>query len=201
MAIPRLWALSAALGWYLAFTTGFAYAQAPACSCSFKEPPWEAYGTKAACSTIVRKGGTSCEIEFGGISTDPKVAAQVLGVNPTEYARQGYDVLGTFLQYLRDNKREALADPKFLAIALPIFMRGVYLSHPLSDDGISQARSLDAAIRSFSEKYSGQVSKVFLGFAPELKVTVNDANFTVGKGYLTVSSSFGFIFTRYMPAE
>jgi hypothetical protein len=171
------------------------------CPCSFKDPPWEAYGTKAACTAIVRKGGTSCEIEFGGISADPKVAAQVLGVNPADYTRQMYDVLQQFLQYLRDNKRDALADPKFLATALPSFMRGAYFRHPLNDENISQARSLDAAIVTFLAKDAGQVSKVFLGGAPPFKDTFNGATFSVERGSLTVDHPFGVLITRYMPAE
>jgi hypothetical protein len=207
MDAPRLFpkistfSISAALGWYFVFSIGFAQAQAPGCPCRFKEAPWEAYGTKAACTTITRKGGTSCEIEFGGVSADPKVAEQVLGLKPSEYSRQVYEVLGTFLRYLRDNNREALADPKFLSTALPIFMRGAYLRQPINNDGISQAKSLDSAIMAFLEKYSDQVSKVFLGGAPDLKVIVNDANFTVGRGYVTVNHPFGFLITRYMPAE
>ena len=186
---------------YVPLVAGFAQAQAPICTCTFKEPPWEAYGTNAACSTIVRKGGTSCEIEFGGLSADPRIAAQILGLSPSEYSRQVYEVLGTFLQYLRDNRRADLANPKFLSIALPIFMRGVYLRPPLSDEAISQAKSLDVAITSFTEKYSDQVSNVFLGKQPNLKANVNGANFFVGRGYLTVESSLGFLVTRYMPAE
>jgi hypothetical protein len=206
MVAPRLYQFLptalAALGLYFAIVVGFAQAQSSICPCSFKEPPWEAYGTKAACTTIIRKGGTSCEVEFGGISTDQKTAAQVLGVNPAEYTGQVYEVLGAFLQYLRNNKREALADPKFLSVALPIFIRGAYLRRPLNDDDVRQARSLDSAIKAFLEKYSDQVSKIFLGNAPpDLKVTVNDANFVVGRGYLTVSHPIGFIVTRYMPAE
>jgi hypothetical protein len=186
---------------YVVLAAGFAQAQAPVCTCTFKEPPWEAYGTKAACSTLVRKGGTSCEIEFGGLSADPRIAAQILGLSPSEYSRQVYDVLGTFLQYLRDNQRTELANSKFLSIALPIFMRGVYLRQPLSDEAIIQAKSLDVAITSFSEKYSDQVSNVFLGKEPNLKANVNGVIFFVGRGYLTVESSLGFIVTRYMPAE
>jgi hypothetical protein len=207
MDAPRLFpkkatfSISAALSCCFVFMTGFAQAQAPSCPCTFKEAPWEAYGTKAACTTITRKGGTSCEIEFGGVSADPKVAEQVLGLKPSEYSAQVYEVLGTFLRYLKDNKREALADPKFLSTALPIFMRGAYLRRPINDDSISQAKSLDSAITTFLGKYSDQVSKVFLGNAPELKVTVNDANFTVGRGYVTVNHPFGFLITRYMPAE
>jgi hypothetical protein len=207
MDVPRLFTknaiflISVTLGWYFIFFIGSAQAQAPGCPCTFKEAPWEAYGTKAACTTISRKGGTSCEIEFGGVSADPNVVEQVLGLKPTEYFPRVYEVLGAFLQYLRDNKREALADPKFLSTALPIFMRGAYLRRPVSDDRISQAKSMDSAIMAFSEKYSDQVSKVFLGSAPELKVTVNDANFRVGRGYVTVDHPFAFLFTRYMPAE
>jgi hypothetical protein len=193
--------ISAALGWYFAFALGSVGAQSSVCPCSFKDPQWEAYGTKAACTAIVRKGGTSCEIEFGGISTDPKVAAQVLGVNPSEYTNQLYEVLGQFLRYLRDNKREALADPKFLSVALPLFMRGAYLRRPLNDENISQAKSLDSTIVAFVGKYSDQVSKVFLGNAPDMKVSVNDAMFTVGRGYVIVNHPFGVVITRYMPPE
>src|SRR5438552_2137660 len=78
----------AVLGWYVAFAIGFAQAQVPGCPCTFKEAPWEAYGTKAACTTITRKSGTSCEIEFGGVSADPKIAAQVLGLDPSAYTRE-----------------------------------------------------------------------------------------------------------------
>jgi hypothetical protein len=199
----RILSFSMALFWYLGIALAVAEAQSGSiCPCSFKEPPWEAYGTKAACTAIVRKGGTSCEIEFGGISADPKVASQVLGVDPSEYTKQMYDLLGQFLQYLRDNKRDALADPKFLSAALPFFMRGAYLRRPLSDAGVGQARSLDASIVDFTGKYSDQISKIFLGNAPpDLKVEVRDAQFIVGRGTVTVYSPFGSLITRYMPAE
>jgi hypothetical protein len=193
--------VSAALVWYFASAIGFAQAQAPGCPCTFKEAPWEAYGTKAACTTITRKGGTSCEIEFGGVSADPKIAAQVLGLDPSAYTRDAYKILGQFLQYLMDNKREALAEPKFLSVALPIFMRGAYLRRSLGEVDYKQVRSLDSAIINFLDKYSDQVSKVFLGGAPEFSVTIEDANFTIGRGYITVKHPFGLLITRYMPAE
>jgi hypothetical protein len=183
------------------FTIGSAFGQAPSCSCSFKETPWEAYGTKAGCTTITRKGGTSCEIEFGGVSTDPKVAAQVLGLDPAKYLPEAYDVLEQYIRYLRDNKREALADRKFLSIALPIFMRGAYLRRSFDDRDASLVKSLDATVQSFLEKYSDDVSKVFSGSAKGFSIVVNDANFVVGRGYITVSHSYGLIITRYMPSE
>ena len=138
--------VSAALGWYFAFAIGFAQAQAPGCPCTFKEAPWEAYGTKAACTTITRKGGTSCEIEFGGVSADPKIAAQVLGLDPSAYTKDAYEILGQFLRYLRDNKREALAEPKFLSIALPIFMRGAYLRRSLGDESCHRRGHGDSVV-------------------------------------------------------
>jgi hypothetical protein len=193
--------VSAALVWYCAFASGFAQAQAPGCQCTFKEAPWEAHGTKAACTAITRKGGTSCEIEFGGVSTDPKIAAQVLGLDRSAYTRDAYKILGQYLQYLMDNKREAMADPKFLSVALPIFMRGAYLRRSLGEADYKQVRSLDSDIINFLDKNSDQVSKVFLGYAQEFSVTIEDANFTVGKGYITVKHPFGFLITRYMPAE
>src|SRR5207248_6549418 len=112
----------------------------------------------AACTTITRKSGTSCEIEFGGVSADPKIAAQVIGLDQSAYTREVYEVLETFLQLLRDNKREAIAAPKLLSAALPIFMRGAYLRRPLNDDDIKQVRSLDKAITTFAGIYSEQVS-------------------------------------------
>jgi hypothetical protein len=189
------------VSWYFAFAIGFAQAQAPGCSCTFKEAPWESYGTKAACTTITRKGGTSCEVEFGGLSADPKIAAQVLGLDPSAYTRNVYETLGLFLQYLRDNKREALADPKFLSTALPIFMRGAYLRTPHGELNLSQVRSLDSAIIIFADKYSDEVSKVFLGGAKDFSITIEDANFRVGRGYITVRHPFGLLVTRYMPEE
>ncbi|MGY3485443.1 hypothetical protein ACVW1C_003326 [Bradyrhizobium sp. USDA 4011] len=193
--------VSAAAGWYFLFDIGIALAQAPGCPCTFKEAPWEAYGTKAACTTITRKSGTSCEVEFGGLGADPKIAAQVLGLDPAVYTRNVYETVGLFLQYLKDNNREALANPKFLSTAVPMFMRGAYLRTPRGDFNLSQVQSLDSAIIIFSEKYSDLVSKVFLGGASEFSTTIGDANFTVGRGYITVKHPFGLLITRYMPAE
>src|SRR5262249_2276738 len=102
-----------------------------ACECKFSRPPWEAFGAKAACSAFTRPGKTSCNIEFGGIGTDTKIAAEILGLDPTTYKRDTYDQLTTYLQLLRDDKKAQLIEPKFLSRALITFMRGAYLRGPL----------------------------------------------------------------------
>ena len=192
----------AALGWYPNLSVEPAQAQqGPICLCEFKEAPWEAYGTKAACSTFTRKGGTSCEIEFGGISADQKLIAEILRVNPTAYNAEAYNNLITFLQYLKEGRKLQLLDPKFISTALPTFMRGAYLRGPLDDNTIQQARSLDAAIKSFFEKYSDQVSSVFRGSSPEFSTEIGNATFTVGKGYIVVKHPAGILITRYIPPE
>jgi hypothetical protein len=193
-------ALIAALGWQ--FSSGMAPARAQgSCPCKFKEAPWEAYGTKAACTTYTRKGGTSCEVEFGGVGADPRLVAQILAIDPSRYQTETYDLLSRFLQYLRDNKKEQLVEPQFLSAALLVFMRGAYLRGPLDGDALNQTKSLDAAVRNFLEKYSGQISKVFTGSDKEFSEPIGNANFTVGKGYIIIRHTAGLLTTRYIPAE
>ncbi|MDA9505440.1 hypothetical protein XI09_12285 [Bradyrhizobium sp. CCBAU 11386] len=181
------------------FLVAPAQAQSPACSCTFKEAPWEAYGTKAACTTITRKGGTSCEIEFGGLSADPRIAS-ALGIDAADPSKV-YEVLETFLRLLRRNDRAALSQPRFLSEALPIFMRGAYLRPPHGELNAGQVRSLDKAVKIFADKYSDQVSKVFLGSTSEFSTTIDDASFTVGAGYIVVRHPFAVLVTRYLPQE
>ncbi|MDA9475058.1 hypothetical protein XI03_11215 [Bradyrhizobium sp. CCBAU 65884] len=181
------------------FAIASAQAQSPACSCTFKEAPWEAYGTKAACTTITRKGGTSCEIEFGGLSADPRIAS-ALGIDADDPSKV-YQVLETFLRLLRNNDRATLSQPRFLSEALPIFMRGAYLRPPHGDLNAGQVRSLDRAVKMFADKYSDQVSKVFLGSTSEFSTTIDEASFTVGPGYVVVRHPFAVLVTRYLPQE
>ena len=89
-------ALLAALGWQFSSDVAPAWAQGPVCPCKFRESPWEAYGTKAACTTYTRKGGTSCEVEFGGVGADPRLVAQVLAIDPSRYQTDTYDLLSRF---------------------------------------------------------------------------------------------------------
>jgi len=125
------------------------------------------------------------------------VIARALGVNPSAYEKETYDVLSRFLQYLRDNKRSDLTEPGFLSSTLMMFMRGAYLREPLDEN----TRTLDLAVRGFFEKSSGDVSLVFQGKIPELSAKINDATFRVGRGYILVEHPAGLLITRYMPAE
>src|SRR5262249_3722624 len=124
---------------------GPALAQEP-CPCNFKERPWHAVGTKALCTAWMMPGRTSCTIEFGGISTDMKLVAEVLGLDQAKYRAEVYDVITRYLQYLRDEKTKELVDPGFLSRALLIGMRGAYLRGPLSEAQRSQIKNLDAVM-------------------------------------------------------
>lgn len=189
--------ISATLGWYFAFGVGFAEAQND-CRCRFSKPPWEAFAPNTACTIIMHPGKTTCEIDFGGLGADRKLISGVLGEDPASYRRRTFNVLSEYLQYLRDNKQDLLADPKFLSTALPQFMRGAYLRASMDD--IEQVKKLDSAITDFIRKYPDEISQALQG-KRELSTKVGDAQFEVGKGYISVDHPAGRLITRYVPGE
>jgi hypothetical protein len=156
-------------------------AKQPRCTCDFAEPKWQAYGTNASCATFMHKGRTSCEIEFSGLDANPNLVRSVLGIDPREYRSEAFDILSKYLQYLRDDKRDDLADPGFLTIALPILMRGAYLRASPDGPTPDQIKALDGIIVEFIGKFSKDVSDVFLGRKSPFSTEFGDARFEIGK--------------------
>ncbi|WFU32388.1 hypothetical protein QA635_38925 [Bradyrhizobium brasilense] len=177
-----------------------AAAQVALCKCKFAKPPWEAFGTKAFCAAKMRPGLTTCEIAFAGFGADPKLVASVVGRDPVEYQQDVLDVLKAFEQYVAGNRAVGFT-PSFLSKALLVLMRGAYLRGPQDDKEIEQTKLLDAAIRGFLEKYSAQVTDVFLGKSPPFSTEVADAKLQIGRGTVNVEHAAGTIATIYIPAE
>lgn len=177
-----------------------AAAQVAQCKCKFAKPPWEAFGTKAFCAAKMRPGLTTCEIAFAGFGADPKLVASVVGRDPVEYQQDVLEVLKAFEQYVAGNRAVGLT-PSFLSKALLVLMRGAYLRGPQDDKEIEQTKLLDSAVRSFLEKYSGQVTDVFLGKSPPFSTEVADAKLQIGRGTVNVEHAAGTVATIYIPAE
>ena len=172
------------------------------CECRFADSKWQAFGTNAACTAFMGRSRTSCEVAFGGLGADVNVARSVLGSAYPEYQTQIIGVLRQYLDLLERNNRDGLADPKFIRTALPIFMRGAYFRVPRDDADAAEARILDAAVTGFFDKYSDDVSRVFLGKKEAFSTSVNDTKFEIGKGYIVLDDSLGGrLITSYMPAE
>ena len=102
------------------------------CECDFSEAPWEAYGTKAACTTWTRESRRSCEIAFGGLGAEPDLVAQVLGRDPKEYLDDVYTTIQSYFAALQANDTKTLTSPEFVQHVLPIFMRGAFLREPVT---------------------------------------------------------------------
>jgi hypothetical protein len=189
------WRVAVAGPFFAAMLSGQALAR---CDCEFDKRPYEAFGTKAACTIYMLKSKTSCNVEFGGLGTDMKVARAILGLDPNIYKKQVYDVLVTYLQLLRDEKTSDLVDPKFLATALLYMMRGAYVRS--GNDG-ERIAVFDRTLRDFLEKYSGEISAVFSGTKGEMSIEFNNAKFLVGKGHIIVEGADGAVLiTEYLPA-
>jgi hypothetical protein len=127
--------------------------------------------------------------------------ASVVGGDPAEYQRDVLEVVRAFEQYVAGDKTAGLNTPGFLSKALIVLMRGAYLRGPQDDKEIQQTKLLDSAVRSFLEKYSGQVTDVFLGKSPPFPKEVADAKFQIGRGTVIVEHAAGTIATIYIPAE
>jgi hypothetical protein len=172
------------------------------CTCDFADPKWGAYATKAYCAIFMHKGKTACEIEFTGLSANPNLVASIVGIDWGTYRANAFETLNRYLQYLREGNRAGLADPKFLATALPTLMRGVYLRGSIDDVTVGQRVLLDKAIMEFLSKYLNDVSDVFLNKKPPFSTEVSDTRFEVNRGYIVVLDRSGDrLIALYMPAE
>jgi len=178
-----------------------AMAQVPQCRCKFAKPPWEAFGTKAFCSAKMRPGLTTCEVAFAGFGADPKLVTSIVGRDPAEYQRDVLEVVKAFEQYVGGDKAAGLNSPVFLSKALLVLMRGAYLRGPQDDKEVQETKLLDFAVRRFFEKYSDQVTSVFLGKSPAFSTEVDNAKFEVGRGTIIVDHPAGAITTIYIPVE
>lgn len=178
----------------------FAQAKGQGCVCDFADPKWTARGTNAACSVLMHPGRTSCEIQFAGIGANPNLISKVLGRDPKAYRAETFEVINIYFQYLRDNRRDSLSDPKFLTRALPVFIRGAYLSEATIDDTtLARTVALDKAIMQFIEKYSSDISNVFLNKQAPFRAEVDEARFQVGNGSILIDHPAGRLITIYIP--
>ncbi|MGY3499453.1 MULTISPECIES: hypothetical protein [unclassified Bradyrhizobium] len=178
-----------------------ATAQVALCKCNFAKPQWEAFGTKAFCAAKMRPGLTTCEVAFAGFGADPKLVSSVVGRDPAEYQRDVLEVVKAFEQYVAGDKAVGLNTPGFLSKALLVLMRGAYLRGPQDDKEIEQTKLLDSAVQQFLDKYSGQVTDVFLGRSPPFSTKVADAKLQIGRGTVDVEHPAGTITALYIPAE
>ena len=179
----------------------FSQAKAQGCECDFSDPQWKARGTNAACSVLMHPGRKSCEIQFAGIGANPNLISKVLGRDPKSYRDETFEVINIYFQYLRDNRRDSLSDPKFITRALPVLMRGAYLSGSsiISDSELVQIIALDKAVIEFLEKYSATVSNVFLNKQAPFRAQVDAGKFEVGNGSIVVDHPAGLLITIYIP--
>jgi hypothetical protein len=194
--IRKFFAASLGLGGVLLSLSTLA--EEKSCECKFSKSPWEAYGTKAACTAYTRKSGTSCEIAFAGLGADPNLIAKVLGQDPSQYFDRVYNLLQeSYLPALRANDTKRLTDPELLQSALPIFMRGAFLRD--SSGSVDEAAALNKLIEGFVDKSKGDIGKTFRGDANPFEQKIGDATFTVGKGWIVVEYHDTILITVYMP--
>ncbi|MBF6570862.1 MAG: hypothetical protein IVW54_18500 [Candidatus Binataceae bacterium] len=177
--------------------THSAYAQVRYCHCRFKESPWEAYGTRAACTAVTGNGGTSCNISFGGAGADPNVVGAVTGESNASYRGRFYEILFRYLTLYRQRNREALADPAFLQSALVMFMRGGYLRNKIGAD----LKQVDGAVVAFVAQNTKEISDVFLGKRASFSKDIKGAKFTVEQGAIRMDTKGLQLLTVYLPRE
>lgn len=175
-------------------------AQQAECVCQFKESPWEAIGTRAACAALMRPGNTSCVIEFGGLGADPGLVKEIIGADPEEYREKVFENLRIYLEALRKKDIETLTDPRFIREAVPIFVRGSMLrTRKDLDDVINQIRQMDLVIVSFFEKFSDKVSEVFKREADPYTAKFQEATFSISERSVNVEYKGTRVVVVFMP--
>lgn len=177
-------------------STQQSFAEGSRCKCDFAQKPWEAYGTRAACSAVTTNGKTSCNISFGGTGADPKLITQILVQNPKEYERKVNATLIKYLNASQENDQRTLTHAEFISTALPIFMRGAYLREGVHKN----LKGLDTAVLSFTKKQASQISDVFRGEKPPFKSKELNAEFSVEKGVVTADYEGIRIITVFLQA-
>jgi hypothetical protein len=172
------------------------------CACHFKDPAWEAYGTKAACATAMHKSETSCDVEFGGLDANPKLIAKIVNPDTAAYFAQVYAVLQLYLEALQKRDIQTLTSPDLLNRALPIFLRGASMQGSADDSAfVTDASNLDRAFVEFVSKYSEAIGKTFRGEIEPFTQVIADIPFNVGKGWISIHYKQETLMTQYLPEQ
>jgi len=151
----------------------------PRCTCEFADSSWHAYGTKAACAVYMHDGKKTCEVEFAGVSANPNLVSKATGQPIVQYDF-GYAI--GYFEVLAKRDITRLADPKLFVPQIKALMRGAYFRGEYND----RAATMDKILVSFFDKYTQQVSDVFLGKASAFKTEISGGQVEVGRGYITL---------------
>lgn len=168
------------------------WSQERGCHCNFAEPPWEAHGTKAACTAWMNVGREECEIAFGGFGADETLISDVLGRNPEEYNEEVFDIMERYISFLRRGDEKSISQPEFLIDAIPLFARAAYLRQgPAKIYGYDELKALDATIIDLLNRDIILISEALMQKRNSYKYTVDEKSFVAEYGMFTITSNTG----------
>lgn len=166
------------------------YSQDP-CRCKFDTNTYSAIGTKAACNAYCYNK-RDCEIAFSALGASASVVRMV-GLDVVKYRSDSYRITATHIAALEKGNIEKLSSVKFLAEALPLFMRATYFRETVVKTlTIAKIVELDSDITGFLKDQIPIIAMVFSGKAKPLNGKWRDKHFYfIGVGVIRFKHANG----------
>lgn len=147
------------------------------CTCYFQQSSgYAAVGTRAVCSTMTRKNmrgpGERCEISFGGTGYEAPLVSK-LKVKTDDYRTVAFQVTQRNLQALLTGRPELVSDAAYLRVAIPAYMRAVYLREGAELDD-STRDDLEKQVTDVASEFSEAIADVFMGRRDPFEATYRD---------------------------
>lgn len=189
------------LVWLIVFLPQASYGQEP-CRCEFDTKTYSAIGTNAACNAYCYNK-RDCEIAFSALGASASTVSTV-GLDVQKYRSDSYRITATHITALEKGDITKLSSVKFLAEALPLFMRATYFRESVANTlTIAKMMELDKDITGFLKEQIPTIARVFSGEAKPLRGKWGDKHsYFIGVGVIRFTHANGAdLVSVVFPAE
>jgi len=161
------------------------------CRCEFDTKTYSAIGTNAACNAYCYNK-RDCEIAFSAVGANASTVSKV-GLDVQKYRSDSYRITATHIAALEKRDITKLSSVKFLAEALPLFMRATYFRESVANTlTIAKMMELDKDITGFLADQTPTIASIFSGKAKPLTGKWGDKHsYFIGVGVIRFTHANG----------